>query len=83
MVPPRRGNRRRRALHDRGDVRVRFKNVAPLWEYLAILLSSVAASWAQYEALRYVSFPVRMLGKCFERMPVKGCSLILEARAPE
>jgi len=47
-----------------------FLNTAPLWKYLAISFSSVYASSCQYEALRYVSFPVQMLGKSFKMMPV-------------
>jgi len=45
-------------------------NKAPLWKYLAISFSNVYASACQYEALRYVSFPVQMLGKSFKMMPV-------------
>jgi len=47
-----------------------LRNTAPLWKYLAISLSNVAASYCQYEALRYVCFPVQMLGKSFKMMPV-------------
>jgi len=47
-----------------------FSNHAPLWKYLAISFSSVYASTCQYEALKYVSFPVQMLGKSFKMMPV-------------
>jgi len=47
-----------------------FKNSAPLWKYLAISFSNVYASACQYEALKYVSFPVQMLGKSFKMMPV-------------
>jgi len=47
-----------------------FRNNAPLWKYLAISFSSVYASTCQYEALKYVSFPVQMLGKSFKMMPV-------------
>merc|ERR1719335_643295 len=47
-----------------------YKNHAPLWKYLAISFSSVYASSCQYEALKYVSFPVQMLGKSFKMMPV-------------
>merc|ERR1719168_295595 len=47
-----------------------FKNSAPLWKYLAISFSNVYASTCQYEALKYVSFPVQMLGKSFKMMPV-------------
>merc|ERR1719428_514315 len=46
------------------------RNQAPLWKYLAISFSNVYASTCQYEALKYVSFPVQMLGKSFKMMPV-------------
>jgi len=45
-------------------------NEAPLWKYVAISISNVYASTCQYEALKYVSFPVQMLGKSFKMMPV-------------
>jgi len=45
-------------------------NQAPIWKYLVISLSNVAATMCQYEALRFVSFPVQMLGKSFKMMPV-------------
>jgi len=47
-----------------------FWHVAPLWKYVAISLSNVYASACQYEALKYVAFPVQMLGKSFKMMPV-------------
>jgi adenosine 3'-phospho 5'-phosphosulfate transporter B2 len=47
-----------------------LENKAPLWKYIAISFSSVYASTCQYEALKYVSFPVQMLGKSFKMMPV-------------
>jgi len=43
---------------------------ASLWKYLIISLSNVYASTCQYEALKYVSFVVQMLGKSFKMMPV-------------
>jgi len=45
-------------------------NKAPLWKYLIVSLSNVYASTCQYEALKYVSFAVQMLGKSFKMMPV-------------
>jgi len=42
----------------------------PLWKYAVISLSNVAATTCQYECLKYVSFPVQMLGKSFKMMPV-------------
>jgi adenosine 3'-phospho 5'-phosphosulfate transporter B2 len=50
--------------------RENFKSAAPLWKYLVVSMSNVAASTCQYEALKYVSFPVQMLGKSFKMMPV-------------
>lgn len=45
-------------------------NQAPIWKYLVISLSNVAATMCQYEALKFVAFPVQMLGKSFKMMPV-------------
>jgi adenosine 3'-phospho 5'-phosphosulfate transporter B2 len=44
--------------------------VAPLWNYCAVSLSNVVATFCQYEALKYVSFPVQTLGKCAKMIPV-------------
>jgi adenosine 3'-phospho 5'-phosphosulfate transporter B2 len=57
-----------------------FANKAPLWKYLAISLSSTYASACQYEALRYVSFPVQMLGKSFKMMPVMVWGMIVSGK---
>jgi len=54
--------------------------VAPFWKYLAVSLSNVAASTCQYEALRYVSFPVQMLGKSFKMMPVMLWGLMISQK---
>jgi len=45
-------------------------NAAPIWKYLIISFSNVYASTCQYEALKYVSFAVQMLGKSFKMLPV-------------
>jgi len=55
-------------------------NKAPLWKYLAISFSNVLATWCQYEALKYVSFPVQMLGKSFKMMPVMVWSIIISGK---
>jgi len=47
-----------------------WRMVAPMWKYFVVSLSIVIASSCQYEALKYVSFPVQMLGKSFKMMPV-------------
>merc|ERR1719281_1867624 len=56
------------------------RNSAPLWKYLAISASNVGASYCQYEALRYVSFPVQMLGKSFKMMPVMVWGIIVSGK---
>ena len=38
--------------------------VAPMYKYAAVSASNVVATTCQYEALKYVSFPVQTLGKC-------------------
>ena len=58
-----------------------FANKAPLWKYLAISFSNVAATWCQYEALRYVSFPVQMLGKSFKMMPVMFWGIVIARKS--
>jgi len=55
-------------------------NMAPLWKYLAISLSNVGATWCQYEALKYVAFPVQMLGKSFKMMPVMVWGIIISQK---
>lgn len=55
-------------------------NQAPLWKYLIISLSNVAATTCQYEALKYVSFPVQMLGKSFKMMPVMMWGMLISGK---
>lgn len=55
-------------------------NKAPVWKYLAISFSNVAATWCQYEALKYVSFPVQMLGKSFKMMPVMVWGILISGK---
>merc|ERR1719506_351825 len=57
-----------------------YTNAAPFWKYLAISLSNVYASACQYEALKYVSFPVQMLGKSFKMMPVMVWGMIVSGK---
>ncbi|PNH08389.1 UDP-galactose/UDP-glucose transporter 5 [Tetrabaena socialis] len=54
-----------------------IKPVAPLWTYFAVSLSNVIATTCQYEALKYVSFPVQTLGKCAKMMPVMVWGIIM------
>ena len=50
-------------------------NSAPPWKYLAVSISNVYAGTYQYEAPKYVSFLVQMLGNNFKMMPVMACGL--------
>mmetsp|Transcript_134026 Transcript_134026/g.237244 ORF Transcript_134026/g.237244 Transcript_134026/m.237244 type:complete len:336 (-) Transcript_134026:160-1167(-) len=47
-----------------------IRHQAPIWKYMVVSLSNVFASICQYEALKYVSFVVQMLGKSFKMLPV-------------
>lgn len=44
--------------------------MAPIYSYMAVSLSNVVATFCQYEALKYLSFPVQTLGKCAKMLPV-------------
>eukprot|EP00197_Chlamydomonas_leiostraca_P013869 CAMPEP_0202867492 /NCGR_PEP_ID=MMETSP1391-20130828/9464_1 /ASSEMBLY_ACC=CAM_ASM_000867 /TAXON_ID=1034604 /ORGANISM="Chlamydomonas leiostraca, Strain SAG 11-49" /LENGTH=389 /DNA_ID=CAMNT_0049547541 /DNA_START=127 /DNA_END=1296 /DNA_ORIENTATION=- len=54
-----------------------IKPVAPLYTYVAVSLSNVIATTCQYEALKYVSFPVQTLGKCAKMLPVMIWGIII------
>ncbi|KAJ8750421.1 hypothetical protein K2173_015560 [Erythroxylum novogranatense] len=44
--------------------------VAPVYKYCVISLSNILTTTCQYEALKYVSFPVQTLAKCAKMIPV-------------
>ncbi|KAH7405406.1 hypothetical protein KP509_15G068900 [Ceratopteris richardii] len=44
--------------------------VAPMYKYGAVSLSNILTTTCQYEALKYVSFPVQTLAKCAKMIPV-------------
>ncbi|CAN6459654.1 unnamed protein product [Victoria cruziana] len=44
--------------------------VAPLYKYCAVSVSNILTTTCQYEALKYVSFPVQTLAKCAKMLPV-------------
>merc|ERR1719262_1143260 len=52
----------------------------PPWKYFAISLSNVTATTCQYEALKWVSFPVQMLGKSFKMMPVMVWGILISQK---
>ncbi|XP_020674121.1 UDP-galactose/UDP-glucose transporter 5B-like isoform X2 [Dendrobium catenatum] len=43
---------------------------APMHKYCAVSLSNILTTTCQYEALKYVSFPVQTLAKCAKMIPV-------------
>ena len=45
-------------------------HTAPMYKYSYNALSNVMSSWCQYEALKYVSFPVQVLAKAAKVIPV-------------
>ncbi|KAJ8543772.1 hypothetical protein K7X08_025390 [Anisodus acutangulus] len=44
--------------------------VAPLYKYGVVSISNILTTTCQYEALKYVSFPVQTLAKCAKMIPV-------------
>ncbi|XP_010514942.1 PREDICTED: UDP-galactose/UDP-glucose transporter 5-like isoform X1 [Camelina sativa] len=44
--------------------------VAPLYKYCLISVTNILTTTCQYEALKYVSFPVQTLAKCAKMIPV-------------
>ncbi|KAE8038984.1 hypothetical protein FH972_011440 [Carpinus fangiana] len=44
--------------------------VAPLYKYCLVSVSNILTTTCQYEALKYVSFPVQTLAKCAKMIPV-------------
>jgi len=47
-----------------------IRPLAPLYSYGSISVANVLATTCQYDALKYVSFPVATLGKCAKMIPV-------------
>ncbi|WVZ03086.1 hypothetical protein V8G54_023892 [Vigna mungo] len=44
--------------------------VAPIYKYCLVSVSNILTTSCQYEALKYVSFPVQTLAKCAKMIPV-------------
>ena len=51
-------------------VRHQPAHTAPMYMYSYNALSNVMSSWCQYEALKYISFPVQVLAKAAKVIPV-------------
>mmetsp|Transcript_49038 Transcript_49038/g.113647 ORF Transcript_49038/g.113647 Transcript_49038/m.113647 type:complete len:349 (-) Transcript_49038:136-1182(-) len=58
-----------------------FINQAPLWKYIVVSCSNVTSSFCQYEALKWVTFPVQMLGKSFKMMPVMCWGMVIAKKS--
>jgi len=54
-----------------------FKNQAPLLSFAGVSVSNTIATFCQYEALKYVSFPTQTLGKCGKMIPVMILGFLL------
>jgi len=48
----------------------KFLGNASLWNYAPCSMTNVISSWAQYEALKYISFPIQVLSKSCKIIPV-------------
>lgn len=53
---------------------------APMWKYVFISVTAVAASICQYEALKYISFTVQMLGKSCKMVPVMMWGILISKK---
>jgi len=53
---------------------------APIWKYVFISVTAVAASICQYEALKYISFTVQMLGKSCKMVPVMLWGILISGK---
>ena len=58
-----------------------LRSSCPLWKYSLVAVSNVVATTCQYEALKYVSFPVQMLGKSSKMVPVMGWGMIMGGKS--
>lgn len=58
-----------------------MRPAAPVTHYIALSLSNVIATSCQYEALKYVSFPVQTLGKCAKMIPVMIWGTVIARKA--
>ncbi|XP_058099030.1 UDP-galactose/UDP-glucose transporter 5B-like [Magnolia sinica] len=50
---------------------------APIYKYCAVSISNILTTSCQYEALKYVSFPVQTLAKCAKMIPVMIWSTVI------
>ncbi|KAL5082467.1 hypothetical protein RYX36_010888 [Vicia faba] len=53
-----------------GSLLATLDPVAPIYKYSLVSVSNILTTTCQYEALKYVSFPVQTLAKCAKMIPV-------------
>merc|ERR1719343_602574 len=53
---------------------------APAWKYILVSIGNVIAAMCQYEALKWVSFPVQLLGKSFKMIPVMIWGIVMNKK---
>jgi adenosine 3'-phospho 5'-phosphosulfate transporter B2 len=56
-------------MYRQGSAKISMKDV-PFYYYAPSSLSNTLSSWAQYEALKYLSFPIQVLSKSCKVIPV-------------
>ena len=54
--------------------------VALLWRYVAVSVFNVSASACQYEMLKYLNFPVQILGESFKMMSVMVWGMAVDGK---
>ena len=57
-----------------------FLPKCPLWKYGLISFSNVLSTTCQYEALKFISFPMQTLGKSFKMVPVMVWGIIVSGK---
>jgi len=65
------------AITARGDT---FGCVAPSWKYFVVSMANVTAATCQYEALKWVTMPVQLLGKSFRQVPVMAWGIVISGK---
>ncbi|ELU01129.1 hypothetical protein CAPTEDRAFT_94388 [Capitella teleta] len=63
------------------NVKQQPRHRAPLYKYSFSSLSNIMSSWFQYEALKFVSFPVQVLAKASKVIPVMLMGKIISKRS--
>ena len=65
------------------QVKSQPRHTAPLFKYSFSSISNIMSSWFQYEALKFVSFPVQVLAKASKVIPVMIMGKFVSKRSYE